>query len=70
MVITNKKELIMKKLLFLSFMLFFSMTTFAEVGYTVVCSPCDKVPNTVFVGQATDKQIQKAQEQMMQDCEG
>ena len=51
-------------------MLFFSMTTFAEVGYTVVCSPCDKVPNTVFVGQATDKQIQKAQEQMMQDCEG
>ena len=58
----------MKKLLFLSFMLFFSMTTFAEVGYTVVCSPCDKVPNTVFVGQATDKQIRLAQKTMMDEC--
>ena len=55
----------MKKLLFLSFMLFFSMTTFAKVGYTVVCSPCDKVPNTVFVGQATEKQIRLAQQTMM-----
>ena len=59
----------MKKLLFLSFMLFFSMTTFAEVGYTVVCSPCDKVPNTVFVGQATDAQVKKAQKQMLRDCQ-
>ncbi len=58
----------MKKLLFLSFMLFFSMTTFAEVGYTVVCSPCDKVPNTVFVGQATEKQIRLAQQTMMDEC--
>jgi hypothetical protein len=58
----------MKKLLFLSFMLFFSMTTFAKVGYTVVCSPCDKVPNTVFVGQATEKQIRLAQQTMMDEC--
>ncbi len=49
-------------------MLFFSMTTFAEVGYTVVCSPCDKVPNTVFVGQATEKQIRLAQQTMMDEC--
>lgn len=58
----------MKKLLFLSFMLFFSMTTFAEVGYTVVCSPCDKVPNTVFVGQATYQQIEDAQQKMSKNC--
>ena len=58
----------MKKLLFLSFMLFFSMTTFAKVGYTVVCSPCDKVPNTVFVGKATDQQIRLAQQTMMDEC--
>ena len=58
----------MKKLLFLSFMLFFSMTTFAEVGYTVICSPCDKVPNTVFVGKATDQQIKDAQDRMMNEC--
>lgn len=58
----------MKKLLFLSFMLFFSMTTFADVGYTVVCSPCDKVANTVFVGHATDAQVKKAQIRMMEEC--
>ena len=58
----------MKKLLFLSFMLFFSMTTFAKVGYTVVCSPCDKVPNTVFVGQATLQQVKDAQDDMRQKC--
>lgn len=49
-------------------MLFFSMTTFAEVGYTVVCSPCDKVPNTVFVGQATLQQVKDAQDDMRQKC--
>lgn len=35
---------------------------------TIVCSPCDEVPNTVFKGQATAEQIERAQKEMATAC--
>lgn len=66
----------MKKLLSLACFLACCANLFAEDGpaqrqqtlCTIVVSPCDDVPNTLFEGEATDKQIKDAQEQMLHDC--
>lgn len=58
----------MKKLFLLSFFVSVSLSTFADTLCTIVCSPCDNVPNTLIKGAATDEQISAAQERMMKEC--
>ena len=35
---------------------------------TIVVSPCEQVPNTLFEGKATVQQIKEAQDRMLHDC--
>lgn len=35
---------------------------------TIVVSPCEKVPNTLFEGSPTKEDIAKAQQRMMEEC--
>ncbi len=65
----------MKKIFVAAFALTLSANLFAqeapapqEVACTIVCSPCDKVPNTLIKGEATKEQIKEAQEKMLKDC--
>lgn len=62
----------MKKILFFAFMLTMSTGAFAasEKGTfcTIVVSPCEKVPNTLFEGSVSKEKIAKAQQRMMEEC--
>ena len=42
--------------------------TEGNVGATIVISPCDKVPNTLLKGKATDEEIKKAYDRMLEEC--
>lgn len=35
---------------------------------TIVVSPCEKVPNTLFEGSVSKEKIAKAQQRMMEEC--
>lgn len=64
-----KKSLIILCLLALHCNLYAeSEITEGNVGATIVISPCDKVPNTLIEGKATDKQIKEAYDKMLEDC--
>lgn len=64
-----KKSLIILGLLALHCNLYAeSELTEGNVGATIVISPCDKVPNTLIEGKATDKQIKEAYDKMLEDC--
>lgn len=57
----------MKKILLFAFMLTASAGAFAitqETMCTIVVSPCEQVPNTLFEGKATAQQIANAQKKM------
>ena len=61
----------MKKILLFAFMLTVSAGAFAtteKTMCTIVVSPCEQVPNTLFEGKATVQQIKEAQERMLHDC--
>jgi hypothetical protein len=62
----------MKKILFFAFMLTMSTGAFAaseeNTFCTIVVSPCEKVPNTLFKGSPTKEDIAKAQQRMMEEC--
>jgi len=62
----------MKKLFFIATLLAGSVTSAMaleeNVLCTIVCSPCDEVPNTLIVGNATYEQIEKAQKDMQEKC--
>lgn len=45
-----------------------SELTEGNVGATIVISPCDKVPNTLIEGKATEEEIKKAYLKMLEDC--
>lgn len=61
----------MKKILLFAFMLTVSAGAFAtteKTMCTIVVSPCEQVPNTLFEGKATLQQIADAQKKMLEDC--
>lgn len=62
----------MKKILFFAFMLTMSTGAFAaseeNTFCTIVVSPCEKGPNTLFKGSPTKEDIAKAQQRMMEEC--
>lgn len=64
-----KKSLIILCLLALHCNLYAeSELTEGNVGATIVISPCDKVPNTLIEGKATEEEIKKAYLKMLEDC--
>lgn len=64
-----KKSLIILCLLALHCNLYAeSELTEGNVGATIVISPCDKVPNTLLKGKATDEEIKKAYDRMLEEC--
>ena len=64
-----KKSLIILGLLALHCNLYAeSELTEGNVGATIVISPCDKVPNTLMEGKATDEEIKKAYDRMLKEC--
>lgn len=63
-----KKSLIILGLLALHCNLYAEELTEGNVGATIVISPCDKVPNTLLKGKATDEEIKKAYDRMLEEC--
>lgn len=63
-----KKSLIILGLLALHCNLYAEELTEGNVGATIVISPCDKVPNTLLKGKATDEEIRQAYERMLKEC--
>lgn len=63
-----KKSLVIQCLLALHCNLYAEELTEGNVGATIVISPCDKVPNTLIEGKATDEEIKKAYDRMLKEC--
>lgn len=63
-----KKSLVILCLLALHCNLYAEELTEGNVGATIVISPCDKVPNTLLKGKATDEEIKKAYDRMLEEC--
>lgn len=63
-----KKSLVILGLLALHCNLYAEELTEGNVGATIVISPCDKVPNTLLKGKATDEEIKKAYDRMLEEC--
>lgn len=63
-----KKSLVILGLLALHCNLYAEELTEGNVGATIVISPCDKVPNTLLKGKATDEEIRQAYERMLKEC--
>lgn len=63
-----KKSLVILGLLALHCNLYAEELTEGNVGATIVISPCDKVPNTLIEGKATEEEIKKAYLKMLEDC--
>lgn len=63
-----KKSLVILGLLALHCNLYAEELTEGNVGATIVISPCDKVPNTLLKGKATDEEIRQAYDKMLEEC--